>query len=73
MDKENVIQSHKDHLGIKNKTSCKQIDGHRKCHSEWGNPDPKIHEWHVPTYKGILNIKYRTTILQSPDPKSLNK
>ena len=34
--------------------------------------EPKVHAWYVLTYKWILAIKYRITILQSIDPKKPN-
>ena len=51
---------------------CRQIDGNKKCHLEWGNLDPEIHVWYVLTYKWTLVIKYRTIMLQSIAPKKLS-
>ena len=45
------------------------MDGIRKYHPEWGNLDPKVHEWYVLTYKWTLQIKYRITILKFTDSK----
>jgi hypothetical protein len=36
------------------------------------NSDPKGHAWFELTYKGILAIKYRLTMLRSSDPKKPN-
>ena len=36
---------------------CKQMDGTKKYHPGWGNPDPEGHAWYVLTYKWILTIK----------------
>jgi hypothetical protein len=48
------------------------MDGTRKCHPELGNPAPKGHGWYILTYKWILAIKYRITMLYSIDPKIPN-
>ena len=47
---------------IKNKDIMKFV-------GKWGNPDPERHPWFVLTDKWTLAIKYRTTMLQSTDPK----
>jgi hypothetical protein len=52
---------------------CRQNDRNRKDHSQRGNPDPKGYSWYVLTYKWILPIKYRITMLCSTNPKKLNK
>ena len=51
---------------------CRETDGTKKHHPEWGNSDPKGHAWHVLSYKWILAIKYSILMLHSPDPKKLN-
>ena len=33
---------------------CRQKDGTRKYHSEWGNSDLKGNVWYVLTYKRVL-------------------
>jgi hypothetical protein len=33
---------------------CRQMDGSRKSHSEWGIQDPKWHAWYVLNDKWIL-------------------
>ena len=35
---------------------CMQMDGNRKCFTEWGNPDPKRGIWYVLTHKWFLAI-----------------
>ena len=35
-------------------------------------PNTKGHSWYVLTYKWMLAIKYRITMLQSTDPKKLS-
>ena len=39
-------------------------------HPEWVNPDPKGHVWHILSYKWILAIKYRITMLWSQTHRS---
>jgi hypothetical protein len=51
---------------------CRQMDGTRKYHPEYNDPDPKGHAWYMLTYKCILAIKFRIPTLQSTDLKKLN-
>jgi hypothetical protein len=40
---------------IKNEDEfCRQMDGTRKYHPKWGNPDPEGHAWYVLTDKWKL-------------------
>jgi hypothetical protein len=53
-------------------TIFRQMNGTRKDHPEWGNPEPKRKTWYILTCKWILVIKYRITMLQSIDSKKPN-
>jgi hypothetical protein len=77
MDRKNVV-----HLHIYNTTQLlrrslswffRQMDGARKYHPEWGNPDPKGHAWYVLTNKWILTKKYRIPRIQPTELKKVNK
>ena len=35
---------------------CMQMDGNRKCFTQWGNPDPKRGIWYVLAHKWIIAI-----------------
>jgi hypothetical protein len=48
------------------------MEGKRKYHPEWSNPDPKGCARYLFTYKWILAIKNRISLLQCTDPKKLN-
>jgi hypothetical protein len=52
---------------------CRQMDGTRKYHPEWGNPDPKGNAWCVLTNKWILAKKYRISKIQPRDCKKFSK
>jgi hypothetical protein len=43
------------------------MDGTRKYHPEWGNPDQKGQAWYVLTDQWILAKKYRTPMIQLTD------
>jgi hypothetical protein len=43
-----------------------QMDGTRKYHSEWGNSDPKEHEWYVLPNKLILTTKSTECLIYCP-------
>jgi hypothetical protein len=45
----------------------------RKYHPELGNSDPKEYAWNTLTDKWILAINYRIPMVNSTDPKKLNK
>jgi hypothetical protein len=47
----------------KNHEISRQMDEILEYYPEWSNPDLKIHAWYVLTYKWILVIKYRITIV----------
>ena len=74
-NKENVVSLHNGILSYKKQWHheiCRQMEGTIKYQPKWCNPDPKGHTWYVLTYKWILVIKYRITMLQSTDPKKPN-
>ena len=51
----------------------RQMAGTRKYHPELGNPVTKGYAWYVHTYKWILAIKYRMSMLNFIDPRKLYK
>jgi hypothetical protein len=51
----------------------RQIDGTRKYHPDWDNPDPNGHGWYILTDKWIFAIKYRISTIHSTYPTKLNK
>jgi hypothetical protein len=48
------------------------MDRTRKDYCQRGNPDSEMHAWYVLTYKWILAVKQRLTMLQPLDPKKLS-
>ena len=44
---------------------CRQMDGARKHHFKWGNPDPERQLSHVLTHRWFLNIKQRKPVHKS--------
>ena len=54
------------YLAVKKKWQveiCMQMDGTRKKHSEWGNPDSERWAWYVLTHKWVPAVKQRITSL----------
>ena len=45
----------------------REMDGTRKYHPQWGNPNPDKHTCYVVTYKWKLALKHRITTLQFTD------
>lgn len=74
MDTENVVRYTTEYYSaIRRRILCRQMDRTRKCHPEWGIPDPKGHAWCVLIHKWIRAVKYRKPMLYSTDPKKPNK
>ena len=79
MDKENVVHLHSgivpsyEELG--HHEFCRQIDGTRKYHPDWGNSEPKGHASYILTNKYILEKKKkdRIPIIQSTELSKVNQ
>jgi hypothetical protein len=71
MDTENVV--HLPHGKARAPWTLQEMDGTRKYHPEWGNPDPKVHTWYILTYKWLLVIMYRIPTTHSTGGNKLNK
>jgi hypothetical protein len=46
------------------------MDGTRKYHPQWSNPDPKGHAWYADL---VLSQKLRIPMIHPTDPNKLNK
>ena len=48
------------------------MDGSRKHHTEWSNPDPERQLLYVLTHKWLLDIKQKKTSLQFTIPENVD-